>query len=144
MSIRFKLEGFEDLLHDIEAANGSVNAATESAMRESAQIMQDELISQMTSSGVPNDLIKAMPNYDIEKNGNRITARVGYKKGTYNPDDISDGYKVVFLNFGTPKRKEHGQIKKRGFIRKAKNKARPKIKKAQEEVLQKILARLKK
>lgn len=144
MSIKLKIEGFEDLLKEIEAAGGSINAACDSAIRQSAQTMQNELKSQMQSAGVDSGLVNAMPPPEIKVSGNRFTARVGYKKGAYNPENPSDGYKVVFLNYGTPNRKKHGQIKARGFIQKAKRRVRPQIKKQQEETLKKILARLKK
>lgn len=154
MSIKIKINGFEDLIKNIEAAGGSANKACESAIRQSAQIMQSELKSQMQSSGVPSELVNAMSPPEVESNGNRVTAKVGYEKGAYNPDDPSDGYKVVFLNYGTPHRTKHGKIHegsttkagtlKLGFIQRAKKKAKPKIKKAQEEALKKILARLKK
>lgn len=153
MAIKFTFKGFEDLLADIEAANGDANKAVDSAMRQSAQILQSELKSQMQDANVPRDLIAAMPPFEVENVGNVHTARVGYKKGAYNPDDLSDGYKVVMLNYGTPNRREHGKIVegstmasggtlKLGFIQRAKNGARPKIKKAQKEALNKILARL--
>lgn len=144
MSIKIKLQGFEELLKEIEAADGSINKACDSALRGSAQIMQSELKSEMHKANVPNDLINAMPPFEIESNGNRFYGRVGYKKGAYNPDDLSDGYKVVFLNYGTPNRTMHGQIVARGFIQKAKNTASRKMKKQQKEALEKILARLKK
>lgn len=144
MAIKLKIEGFENLLKEIETAGGSINKACDSAIRQSAQIMQSELKSQMQSAGVEKELISAMPPPEVEENGNTFSARVGYKKGAYNPDNLSDGYKVVFLNYGTPHRKKHGQVAARGFIQKAKRRARPKIKKEQEKALQKILARLKK
>lgn len=155
MSITLKFQGFEDLVKEIEKANGSINQACESAIKQSAQIMQSELKAQMADANVPNELISAMPSPEIETSGNRITARVGYKKGAYNPNNLSTGYKVLFLNYGTPNRKIHGKIHegsntkaggtlKLGFIQRAKKKARPQIKKSQEQVFKKILARLKK
>jgi hypothetical protein len=73
-----------------------------------------------------------------------MIARVGYKKGAYNPNDISDGYKVVFSNYGTPKRSKHGKIEAKGFIDRAQKNARKRIKKAQKEALEKILERVSK
>lgn len=144
MSIKLEFKGFDNLLKDIEAAGGSINQACDSAIRQSAQTMQSELKAQMKSAGVPGDLINAMPAPEVKVEGNSYTASVGYKKGTYNPDNLSDGYKVVFLNYGTPNRKLHGKITARGFVQKAKKKAKPKLKKEQEQALNKILARLQK
>lgn len=144
MSIKLKLEGFEELLKDIEKAGGEINKAVESTMRQSAATMQTELKAQMQSAGVDGHLISAMPPFEIETEGNTTIARVGYKKGAYNPDNPSDGYKVVFLNYGTPHRSKHGKVVARGFVQKAKKKAAGTIKKQQEQTLKKILSRLEK
>lgn len=144
MSIKLKLEGFDELLKEIEKAGGTINSATRECMKKSADIMQEELRSKMTSANVDSDLISAMPPNEIESSGNIITARVGYKKGAYNPDALSDGYKVVFLNYGTPHRSAHGKVDARGFIQKAKNAARKQIKAEQEKTLTEILKGLSK
>ena len=144
MSIKLKLSGFDELLEQIEQAGGTIDRAAESCLKQSAQIMQSELKNQMKESGVDNDLIARMPPSEIKKDGNTMIARVGYKKGAYNPDDLSDGYKVVFLNYGTPKRSKHGKVEAKGFIDRAQKKARTKIKKAQKQALEKILERVSK
>lgn len=151
MSIKLKLDGFDELLKKIEKAGGDVDTATENAMRQSANTMQRELKDQMQDANVSKRLIDNMPPFEIEKDYGRITARVGYRKGAYDPLNPSDGYLVVFMNYGTPYRTKHGKIKditeggiiKLGFIDRAKKKAKPKIRKQQEEVLNKIFARLK-
>lgn len=142
MSIKLDLNGFDDLFAQITKAGGTVDDAAKSCLTESAQIMQSELKAQMQASGVDSDLINSMPPPEVEAEGNRYTARVGYKKGNYNPDNPSDGYKLVFLNYGTPHRKKHGKVVARGFIQRAKKKASPKIKKAQKETLNKIIGGL--
>lgn len=144
MSIKMKLEGFDELLKEIEEAGRSMNSAIDSTMRQSAQIMQSSLQSEMKNAGVEGSLISAMPAPRVKSEGNIFQAEVGYIKGSYNPKDPSDGYKVVFLNYGTPYRRKHGKVAARGFIQKAKKKAQPKIKKAQKAALEKILSRLKK
>ena len=143
MAIKLKLEGFDELLKDIERAGGSIDSATETCLKNSAAIMEAELKTQMSNTGVDSGLINRMPAPEIERDGNRHTARVGYKKGAYNPRDISDGYKAVFINFGTPRRSKHGKVRARGFIAKAKKKASPQIKKQQQKTLDEILKGLK-
>lgn len=142
MSIKLKLSGFDDLFEQIKKAGGKVDEAAEQCLQESAQVMQNELKAQMQKSGVDSDLIDRMPTPELTRDGNTMIARVGYKKGAYNPNDISDGYKVVFLNYGTPKRSMHGKIVARGFIDKAQRKAKKQIKKKQEETLKKIIGEL--
>ena len=139
-----QLKGFDDLLEKIQKAGGSIDRAADSCLRQSAQIMQAELKSQMQAADVDSNLINSMPPPQIEVNGNRYSAAVGYKKGNFDPSNPSDGYKVVFLNYGTPRRTKHGKVTARGFIQIAKNKARPQIKKQQRETLEKILGRVSK
>lgn len=139
MAIKLHLEGFDELLAKIEQAGGTIDGAVETCMRKSAGIMEAEIKAEMSKSGVDSGLVSAMPPYSIEREGNRISARVGYKKGTYDPENLSDGYKVVFLNYGTPRRSKHGKIAPLGFIQRAKKSAAKKIKKQQEETLTDIL-----
>ena len=139
-----QLKGFDDLLEQIQKAGGSIDRAADSCMRQSAQIMQAELKAQMQAAGVDGDLINKMPPPQITVEGNRYEAAVGYKKGSFDPSNPSDGYKVAFLNYGTPRRTKHGKVAARGFIQAAKNKARPRIKKAQRATLEKILGRVSK
>lgn len=142
--LELKLDGFDELLAQIEKAGGTIDRAADSCLRQSAQIMQTELKTQMQAAGVDSGLIDAMPQPIIEAKDNVFRAEVGYKKGSYDPNDPSDGYKVVFLNYGTPHRTKHGKVAARGFIQAAKKKARPKIKLAQQETLNKILERVSK
>ena len=141
MAIKIKLEGFDELLQQIEAAGRAADSAAESAVKAGAQVMQQELKSALnaaTESGLANRL----PVPEIKKSGNQVSASVGFQSTPYNPNNPSDYHKAIFLNYGTPTRKLHGQEKARGFITKAKRRARPKIKKVQKEALEKILARL--
>lgn len=139
-----QLKGFEDLLEQIQKAGGSIDQAADSCLRQSAQIMQRELQAQMQAAGVDSELINAMPPPTIKVDGNNYRAEVGYKKGNYDPRNPSDGYKVVFLNYGTPRRTTHGKVAARHFIQAAKKKARPQIKRAQQATLDTILERVKK
>ena len=142
MSIKLQLSGFDELFEQIKKAGGKVDEAAEQCLAESAQIMEDELKAQMQKSGVDSDLINRMPTPELKKDGNAMFARVGYQKGTYNPSDLSDGYKAVFLNYGTPKRSKHGKVEAIGFVNKARSKAKNQIKKKQEETLKKIIGEL--
>lgn len=138
MAIKLKLEGFDELLKQIESAGRSIDSACESCLKQSSNIMYNELKTQMQKAGIDSGLMNRMPKPDLEVEGNAYIARVGYKKGAYDPKNLSDGYKAVFLNYGTPK------ISPTEFIKLAKKKAAPQIKKAQKETLEKILERAKK
>ena len=139
MSISLKLDGFENLLEKLQSAGKSVDKEALSCIQKSAKIAENELKTQMQKSGVPASLINSMPQSEIKASGNRFTAKVGYKKGAYNPNDLSDGYKVVFLNYGTPHRSKHGKVPAKGFIQKAKRSAKALIKKSQKQMLDNII-----
>lgn len=149
MAIKVTLTGFEDLLKQIDEANGKMEAAAERCVRESAEIMQAELKNAMnTSKGkadapVSESLVNRMPSYTITSTGARVTAHVGYPETSYNPRHPSDYHQAIFANYGTPHRKKHGHEQPRGFIQKAKRAARTKIKRQQEETLNNILKDLK-
>lgn len=144
MPITLKLTGFEEMLTAIEKAGGSIDKAANQCMQKSAKLMDEELKAQMRSANVKSDLINRMPSPEVEKEGNRYTARVGYVKGEYNPTKPSDAYKAIFLNYGTPRRTKHGQVKARHFIENAKENAKSKIKNSQQQTLKEILGGLKK
>lgn len=135
--ISLQLNGFDELLKNIEKAGGSINGSIDVCMKRSATIQEKELKAEMQKKKVSSGLINRMPTPKIEWDGNRCTAKVGYTKGSYNPKDISDGYAAVFINYGTPR------IKPRNFIKSAKTKARSQIKREQEDTLNKILEGLK-
>ena len=143
MSIKLKLDGFEELLKEVEKAQGNVDKAAEKCAEKGADILQDEMKSKMENAGVDSGLISRMPSPQVENDFGEYTARVGYKKGEYNPKNLSDGYKAVFINYGTPRRTKHGQVKARGFIDKAKSAARRKIQKEMEKTRNEILRGLK-
>ena len=144
MPITLKLTGFEELLTAIEKAGGSIDKAANQCMQKSAKLMDEELKAQMRSANVKSDLINRMPSPEVEKEGNRYTARVGFVKGEYNPTKPSDAYKAIFLNYGTPRRTKHGQVKARHFIENAKEKAKSKIENSQQQTFKEILGGLKK
>lgn len=144
MAIRLKLDGFDELIKEIEKASKNVDAAAKKCVEKGAGVLQDELKSKMQSADVDSGLISRMPSPVIENDFGKFTARVGFKKGEYDPKNPSDGYKAVFLNYGTPRRKKHGQVKARGFIDKAKKAARRKIQSELEKTRDEMLRGLKK
>lgn len=144
MPITLKLTGFEEMLTAIEKAGGSIDKAANQCMQKSAKLIDEELKAQMRSANVKSDLINRMPSPEVEKEGNRYTARVGFVKGEYNPTKPSDAYKAIFLNYGTPRRTKHGQVKARHFIENAKEKAKSKIENSQQQTFKEILGGLKK
>lgn len=140
MPIKIELDGFDELIKQIEKAGGNAQNAAYNAAQQSCHVVLSEIDNEMSSANVSPRLISSSSQgYSIEQSPGYISASVGFKKGAYDPKNPSDGYKVVFLNYGTPHRKKHGQVKARGFIQKAKKKSRAKVKKIQEDTLKEIL-----
>jgi HK97 gp10 family phage protein len=136
MSIKVEFKGFEEMIEKLQAANKDVDKAVEKCVRASAEIIDDQLKDSMRSAGVASSLIRDMDAIRYEREGNSFSAKVGYKKGAYNPKEPSDGYKAIFINYGTPR------ITPRSFVADAKKKSKNKVKKEQEKILNEILGGL--
>lgn len=150
--IKINLKGFDKILEQLQEANVDIDVAASQAIKESAQIFQDELIAEAKAKNVPPD-ITSQVRKETSHAGDRYSAEVGWKLENYDPKKPSAGYKAIFLNFGTVRRqtstgKNRGMIPKRSqdqqFIHMAKKNARSKIKKIQKEILKNALGDLKK
>ena len=136
---------FDSLLNKIKKAGGDIEAATWDAARAGGRVYYQYLVEECKRSGVPEHLIdKISFNCLRDSGGNRFAVVVGWKIPNYNPNDPADVFKVIFLNYGTPRREtstgaNRGYINGRGFIGRARKKAVRPIKAAQEELLNKIL-----
>ena len=137
MPIKLDFKGFDDYLEKLIKAEKNVDEVVEQCIQTSAGIIQSEYVAAMSNAKVDSGLIGRMDPYTIEHNGNTFSAHIGYKKGPYNPKDPSDGYKAIFLNYGTPR------IHPRDFIKKMKKSSLPKVKKEEKKILENALGELK-
>jgi hypothetical protein len=138
---------FDSLLNKIKKAGGDIEKATWDAARKGGRVYYQTLVEECKKSGVPDHLIdKIRFNCLRDASGSRFAVVVGWYMDVYNPAEPSDGYKVVFLNYGTPRRESskgnRGYIDGRGFIGRSKKKSRKLIKQAQEEFLKSVLGDL--
>lgn len=159
--IKLNLKGFEKMLDEIQVAGGNVDKAAEETLLECAKVVETELHSACDAAGVPSSVSSEIRT-ETGQSGNRHFARVGWKMGNYNPLKLSAGYKAVFMNYGTIRRKvkdigEHatvggnwktlgtdrGAVTGTGFIGQAKEASAPKVKKIQKQKLNEILKGLK-
>lgn len=133
-----KLQGFDDMLADIAKAGGKIDRAVETACKAGAAELESRLLAECAADGVPDSVTREIrTNY--QSAGNMHKVQCGWEMGEYNPDNLSAGYKALFLNYGTPHRRKHGKVKARGFITRAKRGARAKVKRAQADALDQIL-----
>lgn len=155
--IKLNLKGFEKMLEEIQAAGGDVDKAAKETLTECAKVVEDELQAACNAAGVPSSVSSEI-GIETGKSGDRHFARVGWKMGDYNPKKLSAGFKAVFMNYGTIRRKvkdtgEHatvggnwktlgtdrGAVTGTGFISQAKEASAPKVKKIQKQKLTEIL-----
>lgn len=159
--IKLNLKGFEKMLEEIQAAGGNVESAAEEALTECAKVVETELHTACDAAGVPSSVSSEI-GVRTEKSGNRVSAKVGWKMGNYDPKNPSAGYKAVFRNYGTVRRQvkdtgEHatvggnwktlgtdrGAVAGTGFIAAARKASAPKVRKIQKQKLDEILKGLK-
>lgn len=136
------LKGVEGILEEIQKANGKVNEAAEKALKVGAAELEKQIKAEASAANVPSNVTNEVST-EIISTGNQYKCKVGWKLDQYDPQNLSQGYKALFLNYGTPHRTEHGQIVPRGFISRAKSKSKKNIKTAQQTALDEILKELK-
>ncbi len=151
-----QLQGFEDFLEALEEAGAKMDVEGRKCFEKCAENLYDELYFKAKKAGLDNRLVEQIDEEFIENpNHNIWHYEVGWKKekpSKTNP--LPDVYKVMFYNYGTPKRttvagENRGEETthpkgSHGFIKKAKLAARRKNKKLQQDTLDEILKGLKK
>lgn len=165
-----QLQGFESFLERLQEAGAAMETEGRKCFEQCAENLYDELYTKAQKAGLDERLLEQIDEKFIEnKNANVWRYEVGWKKQkptAGNP--LPDVYKVMFYNYGTPKRavKEGGQRVQidgkwitlkdsrgeesahpngsHGFIKKAKLAVRNRNKKLQQETLEKILGELNK
>lgn len=136
------LKGFDKLLQQIQATNGNIENAVVDAMEKSVEIVYRDLREEAHAKGVPDSVTTEIKKDPIKADGNYISGAVGWKLGQYNPRNLSQGYKAVFLNYGAV-RKNRGTIAARGFIAAAKEKSKKNVKSVQRKTFNEIIEGLK-
>lgn len=134
------LDGFEELVARLTKAGRSADAIAGRCAEAAAGVCHQALVDEMRRAQVDGGLIDDMPKPDIEREGNKWHVRVGFRKDeSYDPDDPAPAYKAIFLNYGTPHRQETGQVKARGFVKKARKRSRKGVKEAEEAAFARML-----
>lgn len=151
-----QLQGFESFLERLQEAGASMENEGRKCFEKCAENLYDELYSKAQKAGLDNRLLEQIDETFIEnQSANVWHYEVGWKKQKPTAENpLPDVYKVMFYNYGTPKRTtkagaNRGQedahpVGSHGFIKKAKLAVRNKNKKLQQETLEKILGELEK
>ena len=144
--LKLTFRGFDVLLDEIRDAGGEIKPATERALQSSANLVTAKIRSgaearNLGSSGIIDPAVKW--------SGNRAIAEVGYELGSYDSKNPSQGYKALFIEYGTGKRAtkkgaNRGAVKANPFIRPAVEEGKKDIVNAQRKALERVLKGLKK
>lgn len=144
-----QLKGFDEFIERLEAAGAKMDNEGRKCFEKCGENLYDELYLKAQQAGLDERLLEQIDERFIEDYGIWYY-EVGWKKqkpSSTNP--LPDVYKVMFYNYGTPRRKtKQGHNRgaeephpkgSHGFIKKAKLAAARKNKKLMKETLDKIL-----
>lgn len=125
-----EMYGVSDLLKNIEAAGGKVDAAVQRAVDRSLEIVGADMQAFMSGHKLTGETMDSYEQTPAKSDGNTVTGNAGYnaKKG---------GLPAIFLDVGTPK------IKPSFFRYYAVENNRKKIEEIQRATLNEILEGLK-
>lgn len=151
-----QLTGFENFLEDLQNAGAKLDVEGRKCFEKCAETLYDELYKKADSAGLDNGLLEKIEERFIEEGSANVWHyEVGWKKqkpSTTNP--LPDTYKVMFYNYGTPRRETKAGYNRgkedthpkgsHGFIKKAKLAAARRNKTLQKQTLEKILREVKK
>ena len=150
--MRMKVSGFDEMLDAIRRAGGDVDKAVKVCMEESVQILEGNLIKAAEASGAETSTV----SHKVTSEGNRVAAETGWELGAYDSANPSEGYRAMFVEFGTGKSSQRGKGKDREtqaghnrgsteprpFMDKARKKSVKAIRAVQQEALQDIVKEL--
>lgn len=150
--IKLQLKGFDDMLAKVQAAGGNVDAAAKTCMQRSVNVLESNLKKEAEASGASTTEV----THSVRAAGNKIEAETGWKLGEYNSAAPSEGYKALFIEFGTGKYSARGKGKDRKtragynrgstpqkpFISAARKKSAKPIRAIQQQTLQDIIKEL--
>lgn len=144
--VKLTFRGFDVLLSEIQAAGGEIKPATERALQSSANLATNKIKSGAIARNLGSDEII---NPTVRWSGNRAMTEVGYELGAYDSRNPSQGYKALFIEYGTGKRKtkqgtNRGSVTANPFIRPAVTEGKKELVKAQQIALERVLKGLKK
>lgn len=165
MANNITLVGFDEMIQKIEKASGDVMAAAEKAAHAGANAYEATLRAECAASHVPGDLVAEIKNEVARGNlPDTIKVKVGWRVPGYDRKNPAPAFKVIFLNYGTPRRstktggqrvklktgewvtvkQDRGAIQARDFIGRAKKRAKAQIKQAEQAAFDEVIRGLSK
>lgn len=138
---KLELKGFNEFIQDLQDAGGNIDKQGKECFEQCARETEAQLRAKAKASGLDQKLLNKMNSKTTQNTSAGIwDFETGWEKGKLNSKKISDGYKVLFYNYGTPKRytkkgANRGKEAKTNFIANAKRAAAKRCKKIQKDFL---------
>lgn len=137
--IGLQFTGLEEMIERLEAAEADIKSATEAALKASKQVVNEGLNRDTTNGNFPaggkyaTGALKQSidKNFNVKWEGTTASLKIGY-------DFKISGMASIFLMYGTPKMPKVQKIYDDIYGSRTKRK----IKKAQEEAMQRVIDRV--
>lgn len=130
-----QISGFDEMIKKFESASKAAERIGKQTAQECGEILKNEIVSEAKSAGLPAHLVNQIKeDFDAEQASGKYRYLVGWHKVEYKRGEpLSDSMKVILKNYGTPERstlsgESRGQMPKLNFLKRAKTKAKLKIK----------------
>lgn len=150
--IKLKLKGFDDMLDAVKRAGGDIDNAARVCMEKSVSVLEEYLIDEAQESGAETTEIF----HQVQSSGNRVSAETGWHLGNYDSNNPSEGFRAMFIEFGTGKHSARSKGKDRQtaagynrgstephpFMEQARKRAVKPVRTIQQETLQSIVKEL--
>ncbi|MBR4859357.1 MAG: hypothetical protein IKU08_09275 [Clostridia bacterium] len=130
-----QISGFDEMIKKLESTSKAAEQIGKKTAQDCGAILKAEIVDQAKSAGLPDKLIKQIDeDFEAESASGKFRYLVGWRKVEHTRGaPLTDSEKVIIANYGTPERftnagASRGEIKKLNFLKKAKAKAKLKIK----------------
>lgn len=136
-----ELKGFDEYIQNLQDVGGKLEREGKECFLECTKEVTTQLRKKSKEAGLKDSLRNTMKSETILHDSAGVWYfEAGWQKGKPNYKNLSDAYKVLFYNYGTPRRStkkgaNRGKIQAHGFIGNAKRAAYRRCKKIQSEFL---------
>lgn len=131
-----QINGFDEMIKKLESTSKAAERIGKKTAQECGEILKSEIVSEASSAGLPAHLVNQIKeDFDAEQASGKFRYLVGWHKEEHKSGEpLTDSEKIIVKNYGTPERvtlsgASRGKMPKLNFLKRAKTKAKPKIKK---------------
>lgn len=135
MKVKFSNKGFNEFIERLAKMGQDVDPVVKDALLRSANVTQHEINVAAEKHRNKGRMFQATITPTLEQvNRNAYRVYVGFDGA----NDKEGLMHAIFLNYGTPKRKEHGQVEATHFFEKAIKRAAKKRKAILENIINEV------